>query len=346
MKRYEESMKEYTTGYEKEIIKLHAEVFNSGFDIPLWKWKFMGNPQGESWITLAQVGSEVVGQYCIMRQHLNFIGREIVSGQSCDTMIKLDQRGKGWFLKLANRNYRFASGSGAQAVFGFPNRNSYPGFMKQLDWVRLFNLNYYYCRLGLKNLVGNKFDSLIQSFNKLKCRLEYELFLKNRIRDIDFFISEKIPQHLVSTLREINTYEVLSIWKDIEYLKWRYENHPKNKYRHYFLTIRGVIEALIVVRICEETICICEVLNRTKNVLQTILLLYHVIIHSINIRAQKIDFCGYDNGFFDSVFKGARFKKEISGLVFGGRAFGDHRLAEMFKMPNNWSVSRGDIDVM
>ena len=341
-----DAIKEYEVGDEKEIIKLHKEVFNSETDLNRWKWQFLYHPKGEGWISLAQANNEIVGQYCMMRHHLNFLGREIIAGQSCDTMVKADQRGKRWFTKLANHNYEFAAKNGVQAVFGFPNRNSYPGFMKHLDWIRLFNLNYYYYRLGLKKYIGNRLDILLNIFLLNKFLLRYKIFLKSRIKDFAIITTEKIPKNLDDTLKEICNYEVLSIWKDNNYLRWRYENHPQNKYLFHMLMIGKKIEGLVVTRVCNDNVRICEVLSRTKSILITHLLVYHVMIYSVKIKAQKIEFYGFDNGFFDSVFQGAQFNKEISQYIFGGKVFNDRKLKNMFMIPNNWSISFGDIDVI
>ena len=133
------------------------------------------------------------------RNHLNFMGHQIIAGQSCDTIVRADQRGKKWFIRLAQKNYEFASENDVTAVFGFPNRNSYPGFVKYLDWVRLFNLTHYRYRFGFKKVVGSKIDSFIKYFVELKHRLKYLLFSKVSIKEfnIDKELFEAIEQDCI-----------------------------------------------------------------------------------------------------------------------------------------------------
>lgn len=70
-------------------------------------------------------------------------GKTILCAQSGDTMTHPNHRGKGLFIKLAKETYRLARENGICFVFGFPNDNSYPGFVNKLSWVHKENLNIY-----------------------------------------------------------------------------------------------------------------------------------------------------------------------------------------------------------
>lgn len=63
--------------------------------------------------------------------------------QSGDTMTHPNHRGKGLFIKLAKATYRLAIENGISFVFGFPNDNSYPGFVNKLGWIHKENLKIY-----------------------------------------------------------------------------------------------------------------------------------------------------------------------------------------------------------
>lgn len=70
-------------------------------------------------------------------------GEVHLCAQSGDTMTHPDHRGKGLFIRLAKATYELARESGIQFIFGFPNSNSYPGFVNKLGWTHLENLNIY-----------------------------------------------------------------------------------------------------------------------------------------------------------------------------------------------------------
>lgn len=68
---------------------------------------------------------------------------EVLCAQSGDTMTHQDHRGKGLFIELAKKTYELAKDNGVQFIFGFPNQNSYPGFVKKLSWQHIYDLNMY-----------------------------------------------------------------------------------------------------------------------------------------------------------------------------------------------------------
>ncbi|REJ85262.1 MAG: GNAT family N-acetyltransferase [Bacteroidetes bacterium] len=67
-------------------------------------------------------------------------GKRAVAAQSGDTMTHKDHMGKGLFTKLAKLTYELAAKEGVSFVFGFPNKNSYPGFVRKLNWTHRENL--------------------------------------------------------------------------------------------------------------------------------------------------------------------------------------------------------------
>lgn len=339
-------IREYSSGDEREIINLHREVFHSDLDMARWRWQFVdGHPKGKSWINVAEMGNEVIGHYCIMRQHLNYKGLQLTAGQSCDTMVRSDQRGKKLFLRLADVNYELAKKNGAQAVIGFPNRSSYPGLMR-LDWVRLFYLNYYYYILGCEKICGPLIDILVRNLFKIKLVFEKKARLFNKSANYEIKTTRELPYDLGEMLLEINNYEVLSIWKDIDYLKWRYECNPCFNYSFHTIKIEDKYEGIIVTKTENRESHICEILSRSKNQTLTLILLYHVIFDAVYNKSQRIDFHGYDNGFFACLFDCAGFKYRKSNFILCGKAFNeDSDFKSTFVLPNNWTISVGDIDV-
>lgn len=59
----------------------------------------------------------------------------VICAQSGSTMTLESHRGKGLFVKLAQRTYELAQSQGVQFVFGMPNHNSFHGLMNSLKWT-------------------------------------------------------------------------------------------------------------------------------------------------------------------------------------------------------------------
>lgn len=73
--------------------------------------------------------------YGVYPQWVEYQGKRYLAAQSGDTMTHPLHGGKGLFTKLAQLTYELAKNEGIQFVFGFPNKNSYPGFIKKLNWI-------------------------------------------------------------------------------------------------------------------------------------------------------------------------------------------------------------------
>jgi GNAT superfamily N-acetyltransferase len=98
------------------------------------QWKFGRNPAGSALGMVAVDGNRIVGQYVLLPVELR-LGREVVLGaQSVDTMTHPDYQGKGVFTTLANACMKLAEDHGVEVLYGFPNPNSYPGFVRKLNW--------------------------------------------------------------------------------------------------------------------------------------------------------------------------------------------------------------------
>jgi len=74
-------------------------------------------------------------------------GKRFLVAQSGDTMTLPEHQGKGLFTQLAKLTYEACKSEGIHLVFGFPNENSYPGFVKRLGWTHFDNLSVYMMRV-------------------------------------------------------------------------------------------------------------------------------------------------------------------------------------------------------
>lgn len=78
--------------------------------------------------------------YGVYPQWMEYEGKRYLAAQSGDTMTHPAHGGKGLFTTLARMTYDLAKQEGIQFVFGFPNKNSYPGFVKKLNWTHRENM--------------------------------------------------------------------------------------------------------------------------------------------------------------------------------------------------------------
>lgn len=87
--------------------------------------------------------NEPAAFYGVYPYLFEYQGEIILAAQSGNTMTHSHHRGKGLFIILAKMTYELAKENGVEFIFGFPNENSYPGFVRKLSWIHKENMKQY-----------------------------------------------------------------------------------------------------------------------------------------------------------------------------------------------------------
>lgn len=140
MKDSELELRPYRAGDEVAILQLFEQVFGRPLALDHWLWRFRDAPDGPAIVELAWQGDRLVGHYAISRVSVYLHGAALGSGLSGTTMTSPDVRGIGLFPKLARRVYRAMVDSEISLVWGFPNAASHRGFVRDLDWLDIYQI--------------------------------------------------------------------------------------------------------------------------------------------------------------------------------------------------------------
>ncbi len=103
--------------------------------------------------------------------YADYNSEKYLIAQSGDTMTHSKHRGKGLFTQLAKETFEYCRQNGFHLIFGFPNQNSYPGFVKKLDWIHFDNLDAYLVRVN--SMIGHRIKKQKTSSKKIdleKCK--------------------------------------------------------------------------------------------------------------------------------------------------------------------------------
>jgi hypothetical protein len=146
--------------------------------------------------------------YGVYPCQIEYNGKLYLAAQSGDTMTHSDHTGKGLFTLLATKTYEYCKENGFHLVFGFPNENSFPGFIKRLGWSHFDDLTPYLIRvkcvpwIRLKNTFR-----LPQSIHSKWCRFR----LKSLKKGLPFTSSCKTNDTpVVDHSKEFFTYKTYS----------------------------------------------------------------------------------------------------------------------------------------
>jgi GNAT superfamily N-acetyltransferase len=140
MTRRNWAVREATAADAEQINRLFVETMQMTRAIDHDRWKFWENPFGDPYVMLASDGGRIVGQYALWPTPLRLGAIEIKGAQSLDTMTHPDYQGQGMFTVLANACFEVARSHGCEVLYGFPNGNSYHGFVKRLNWDHTGNV--------------------------------------------------------------------------------------------------------------------------------------------------------------------------------------------------------------
>jgi GNAT superfamily N-acetyltransferase len=227
------SMRAYKEGNEEGILELWKAVHpEREFDrekwLRWWQWMYKDNPAGPGRIWLAEHDGKTVGQYAIVPVKVKVGNETPLGSQSLDTMTHPDYRRQKMFETLAKKVYDEAEEDGIHIVYGFPNKFSYPGFVKKLNWfdiatmqVMLKPLNW---RNAIKLKVKNKFLQAVLAmgaslvFNKVFFRTQKPPFVEslnvNQVTSFDDRVND--------LWGKISSQYHIMIVRDKHYLNWRY----------------------------------------------------------------------------------------------------------------------------
>lgn len=144
----------------EDFLSVENAVFG-GFTRQLFETKYLNNIYGPSLITIAYLNGKPVAADSMIRNDIKG-----VAYQSADTCVLEDCRGKGVFSQMKKKEIEMIGGN--ITIFGFPNGNSFPGFVK-MGWT-------VQCRLHPKYLF---FPFLYDFRNPELIDLEYAKWLSH-----------------------------------------------------------------------------------------------------------------------------------------------------------------------
>lgn len=193
----------YKEGDEEAILQLFKLAFGKELSIEFWNWRFKNNPckKVENEILLMWENNQLIGHYAVSSIELNY-SNEIIEGcLSMTTMTHPNYAGKGIMHQLATKLYQELAQNNINLVIGFPNKNSHYAFINKLNWTD----------------------------NQLLPNLSFESRSLNNFPKSEYVLSPQFSEIHQNKLSE-NNEKSIEVFKSINYLNWRYIQHPSNKY--------------------------------------------------------------------------------------------------------------------
>lgn len=253
-------LRDYIEGDEKQILELFKVVFKKEMSFDYWHWRFIKNPLKKIQIKLMfDSNNTLIGHYAVSPQVLYVNGEKKQAALSMTTMTHPDHAGKGIFTKLASELYNnYSEAQELSVVYGFPNANSYYGFIHKLGWKDV-------CLIP--TLSNEEFKVREHS-----CKV----------------IGQFNNRHEEMYDSSIKAYDVY-LGRSAAWFNWRYFENPANEYIAYELNGSGFIVGKLFTSENVNEIDICELAcESNKEILvELISALYahfsNIVINKINL---------------------------------------------------------------
>ena len=354
-------IRSYHPGDEDAICALFERVFGKPMgateSIRHWQWEFLENPLKETFIKLAWDNEMLVGQYAASPVQMYTDEGNITAALSHDTMTDPQYGGHGIFRNTAEALYNDQKKAGHNFIYGFPNRNSIHGFIKNLNWRQIMPAPVHIRPVRIsKNISRRIFHSEQSSSPKDKedvfCNPSalfadksgrYKLHIEKEFGDwADELWLRCCDQHRLWVIR------------DKTYLNWRYVKKPENKYN--ILSVwQGFQPVGYVVIACMDmnfgnTVFIMDFIVDLNFQNAADLLIRYVV------KTAKVNECAFASVLLTPGSKYRHiFRKKLflplpeslfpQPLYFGARCF-EPSINKLVHDPKAWSLSWGDNDVL
>jgi GNAT superfamily N-acetyltransferase len=204
------------------------------------RWRYLASPYGSAPGTLAVAGDRAVGFYVLWPAPLAVGASEIAGAQSMDTMTHPDFRGQGIFVALAQACFEIARGRGMRLLYGFPNRESFPGFVRRLDWTHAGDVPHWVrpirpsCHPRVPAPLGPLADAVAR------------LWPEGRRGDHDVVVGAIDARRLVPLAGERDAATTCRVARAAPWLAWRYAGAAAQDYEQITAAKDGTIRAAAV----------------------------------------------------------------------------------------------------
>jgi hypothetical protein len=119
-----------TAEEKRGLVELFNEVFNRDRTIEEFDHQYLNNPEGFSFHTFAIEDGKIVASNSMVPSVYLYNGKQVRFVNSVDTMISEHRRGLENFYDMIKASFVDSEKRGYDAVYGFPNDNSYELFTK------------------------------------------------------------------------------------------------------------------------------------------------------------------------------------------------------------------------
>lgn len=232
-----------------EILEETGAHDTNGSSALSWNWQYKNLPSKDSYVYIAKLDKKIIGYYHIPAYEVEIENSIYKIGHIQSVAILKKYRGKNVFQGLA----QYANEDVNQhldVIYTFPNNKSIHTFIKYNNFSLVSPLPVYILPININQLISSKFKILG------KLRILWGLFdflfsslVKKRLsKDETIEKCKKITPELEKLISEFHNKNRINLFRNQNYLNWRYLNSPKGKYEIFTLRKNSTLKSAVVVK--------------------------------------------------------------------------------------------------
>jgi len=324
----------YTREFREEdtipVLDLFDLVYKKRLTKDYWDW-LDENPSGKMIRRVAVYNDEIIGYYSICPFEITIKGNIIKSALSVGTMTHPSFKRQGIFTTLAQETYDDAKKIGIKFIYGFPNYNSYSGFLNKLNWYDICSLDLFEKTLKPieNNHISTTNDIVIEQIHKLT-------------NEFDQILDHVCSKYTITRSRNRQS------------LNWRYkslsvfENYPDREYKIYKISMANNLCGYFIFKFYSDgAIKKAHIVDLFISEKSSISLLYNIISHLIllaeNEGANLISCWSLKSYDMYNVLKKMDFTVKSDAQPFIG--FSNSPISDLIKDETKWYITMGDSDI-
>ena len=205
------TIREYSERDIEQIVALNQRVFSEQehFDITRdekwFRWKNIDNPFGKSIVIVAEnENGEIIGSRIFWPWKFKIRMSEFIAYQPIDAVVDPKYQGKGLFYTMTVEALKIALNNEAAFIFNFSNKNSLPRNLS-FGWSFVSKLIWY-----------------VKVVNP-----PYILNMDKKAKNVHELGDYKLTESVVKEIKFRTNFDgYIKSVRSLEFVKWRYLNHP------------------------------------------------------------------------------------------------------------------------
>ncbi len=325
------------------LLALHHRVFHENRTREQWEWKFLGNPDGEAIIMVAEAGQEIIGHYGLIPRTFFAAGHQLTAYQEVDLIIDRSARQPGLFRTLGMMAYRAAVQRGAPFTYGYPNTRSTPVGVQKLGWEPVAPIHLLSRYAAMEQLA---YTGLRPVARAIQCSLDRWISWRNRLDNRPAVKPLDLERQTDAIFWEDYTRgQQIIMRRSPDYLKWRYARSPAREYEAFFVDSATGPRGVAIARVVQEKTMVLWLLELTARDPAA----WHSLIDHCcsmcrerNIPVMK----SWQLGPTDERRQLARhgFIRRRAPVFQVVRPLGSKAVMDLLRSPARWYVTLGDAD--